>query len=128
MCNDDSRGNESSDRRDASPDANQRPDYRPFLEVLHTHITNLRDTVNDDPTLDPPTRRAARRHCRELRAELEWVRRELPDPPENALPPITRSSDAVTVVKDPSEATLEAARRRSELNDPYTESGGEDGD
>ncbi|NUB91502.1 hypothetical protein HT576_10800 [Haloterrigena sp. SYSU A121-1] len=125
MSNEDSRGNESSDRRDASPRTTDHTDYRPILEILHTHTTNLLNAVNDDPELDPPTRKTARRHCRELRAELECVHRELPDPPETVCPPID-DAEAVTIVSDPAEAALEAARRQSRSADPDDAGGADD--
>ncbi|WP_126663214.1 hypothetical protein [Haloterrigena salifodinae] len=125
MSNEDSRGNESSDRQDESPSTNDQTAYRPILEALHTHTSNLLKTINDDPELDPPTRKTARRHCRELRAELEWIHRELPDPPENVRPPIDRPT-VITVVSDPAEATFEAARNQSEPADPDDAGGADD--
>ena len=123
MSNDDSRGNETPDRH-AQPTTN----YRPLLETLDTHTTTLLETVTTDDTLEPDTRRVAKRHCRELRAELEYLRRHLPKADEWSAPSRTGAS---TVITGPFEAEFEALRRqnaeatRQTNHSPATEDEGE---
>ncbi|SEH15605.1 hypothetical protein SAMN04487967_2155 [Natronorubrum sediminis] len=99
-----------------------------MLETLETQITVLLEAVTDDETLEADARSTATRHCRELHAELECVRRALPKtatndrwnvPPE---PPnenqelaadrlsSTHRLTGVTTVTDPMAARYEAAR------------------
>ncbi|QFU82309.1 hypothetical protein [Natronorubrum aibiense] len=105
MPNDDSRDSKTPDRH-AQPTTN----YRPLLEALDTHTTNLLETVTTDDDLERDTRRAAKRHCRELRAELGYLRRHLPEADEWSGPSQT---GATTVITGPFEAEFEALRRRN---------------
>ncbi|ELY45596.1 hypothetical protein [Natronorubrum sulfidifaciens] len=113
MSNDDSRDSKTPDRH-AQPTIN----YRPILEALDTHTTNLLETVTTDDDLEPDTRRAATRHCRELRAELEYLRRHLPK---------TDAPEPLATITGPFEADWEAMRRRNARDaDPRVdEQGGE---
>jgi hypothetical protein len=69
MKDDDSRGNQTPDRRD------EPIDYHAHLVALDNQAETLFETIADDTTVESSTCRAATRHCRELRAELAWVHR-----------------------------------------------------
>ncbi|WP_222918301.1 hypothetical protein [Natrinema sp. SYSU A 869] len=107
MSDDDTRGYESPDRRDESQ---QPTTYRTSLEAVDTHATILLEKVINDDQLESDARRAAKRHCRELRAELECLRRHLPETDERQA-----SSDGrvggITKVDGPFGALREASRR-----------------
>ncbi|APX96583.1 hypothetical protein [Natronorubrum daqingense] len=105
-------------------------DYAVMLESLESQSIVLFEAVMTDPTLESDARRTAKRHCREVRAELECIRRSLPEtatddgrnvspgpPNENRESAGVRpkSDDrlaGVTTVSDPMEALHEAANRR----------------
>ncbi|SEP68600.1 hypothetical protein [Natrinema salaciae] len=127
MSNDDTRGNESPDRPDESQ--RQTTDYRPILEHLDTQITDLLETITDDETVDQTTRLKAKRHCRELRAELEWLGRDLLEGEGWRVPRRTDRRDGITTVSGPIEAALERAewddRDRGRTEDGRTDEEGE---
>lgn len=108
MSNDDTRGNESPDRRDES---RQPTTYRPILEHIDTHAIELLEAITDDPTLEPMTRLRAKRHCRELRAETESLRRHLLESDERRAPTGDGQAGGIERVSGPFEALREASRR-----------------
>lgn len=99
-----------------------------MLESLETQITILLEAVTDDGSLEADTRRTAKRHCRELRAELESVRCVLPHEtrgisssrrtptrgPEACRSSSTDRGRGVTTVTDPMAARREARRCRAD--------------
>jgi hypothetical protein len=95
MKDDDSRGNQTPDRRD------EPIDYHAHLAALDSQAETLLETIADDTTVDSSTRRAATRHCRELRAALAWVHR-LCWPDRDW--PDTVSTTGPTTVRGPSDA------------------------
>ncbi|QLG48908.1 hypothetical protein [Natrinema halophilum] len=105
MSNDDSRGNESPDRKDESQ--HQITDYRPILEHLDTKITDLLETITDDETLEPRTRLRAKRHCRELWAELELLECDLLETEEWRAPRETDPTDGTESLTGSIEVALE---------------------
>ncbi|WP_306052075.1 hypothetical protein [Natronococcus wangiae] len=101
MTNDDSRGNQSPDRRNAP-----QSDYGPLLELIDSRATTILETVEHDADLEPETRRTAKRHPR----ELEWAHRALCDAPEL---PVASREGPMTVIQSPTTAAVEAARQRT---------------
>ncbi|WP_246084512.1 hypothetical protein [Salinadaptatus halalkaliphilus] len=118
MSNDDSRGNESPDRRDEPTPSST---IRTHLETLDTLTHALLEALHD-PHLEidgqPPTesdRREARRRCREIRAETSQLGLRLfgPDAVIPYRPEGSSDADAqggVTVYSGPESDRLERDR------------------
>ncbi|MBZ6496460.1 hypothetical protein [Natrinema longum] len=128
MSNDETRGKEGPDRRDESAHSSS---YRSLLESIDTDTTTLLEAITDDETLEPDVRLAAKRHCRELRAELECLHRHLPE--AGSAYADDGRANAITTVSGPFEAAREAFRRREGESpkrdgDRTSETGGESGD
>ncbi|WP_226007439.1 hypothetical protein [Natrinema salinisoli] len=109
MTDDETRGNECPDRQDESRQSTTV--YRQLIEAIDVHASNLLQEINTDETLEQDTTRAAKRHCRELRAELDCLRRHLPGTDEWNRQTSGRWEGSITTASGPFEAVLEAARR-----------------
>ncbi|WP_440764700.1 hypothetical protein [Natronorubrum sp. DTA7] len=77
MSNDDSRGNESPDRQDASLPQDPTHPIETYLEALDTLTRSLHARLHraeiDGERVPDETRHQARRRCREIRAEASQI-------------------------------------------------------
>ncbi|SDJ67979.1 hypothetical protein [Natronorubrum texcoconense] len=99
MSNDDSRGNESPDRQDASLPQTPTQPIRTYLEALDTLTRALHARLHlaeiEGERVPDETRRKARRRCREIRAEASGIGLSLLGP-DAAIPYHPDETDADT--------------------------------
>ncbi|WP_306059291.1 hypothetical protein [Natronococcus wangiae] len=81
--------------------------------MIDIRATAVLETVENDVALESDTRQAAKRHLRELRAELECAHRQLCDSAD------WRDSreEPVTVIRNPTEAARRRVCERAALAD-----------